>query len=518
MNIISMKNYSKKQNSQEIVLISKVLISAFLFLLFISSQAFAGSTLNDFYNALDSRTKNPTQERIDSDVYITKEYAEKGKIWGNYLYYTDPNKYNPSELQRLLKSGGVEKIRQEVATKYNTDTDSIVNNCKSIRLYPYCNIADTVTNIVHSLQNTARESVGKYCSQSECKENCSNAIYSTEAEGYKYLGSCFIENHSKTDRTGYPYCSQSECNKYCSNTLFVGPNFRGCSIIEYPQTNTRATLYCTPDQCSENCSNAIFGSTDRRNRILMYCAQTRLSPCSSAKCSQKCSNVKFILKDNKPKMSCEQTEPSRLQRMNPGATLYCTPNQCSENCSNAVFRIPNNVYRILWYCEQNQSTTDRTRNNDKSKTDRTGYPFCNQSECKNNRISCRNFLYVGSVFKGCSSKEYSYKNQDRKGKPYCIPDQCSENCSNAVFGSTDDSDHILMYCKQTKLSPCSQDKCSQKCSNVKFIFKNNRQQMYCKQTNKAIHTNYGPYGGITNVSNSVNSGNIHVRNSDNLGL
>jgi hypothetical protein len=110
MNIISMKNYSKKQNSQEIVLISKVLISAFLFLLFISSQAFAGSSLNDFYNALDSRTKNPTQERIDSDVYITKEYAEKGKIWGNYLYYTDPKKYNPSELQRLLKSGGVEKI------------------------------------------------------------------------------------------------------------------------------------------------------------------------------------------------------------------------------------------------------------------------------------------------------------------------------------------------------------------------------------------------------------------------
>jgi hypothetical protein len=484
MNIISMKNYSKKQNSQEIVLISKVLISAFLFLLFISSQAFAGSSLNDFYNALNNRTKNPSSvnpnsvnpNSIDSssNSYITPEYAEKGKIWGNYLYYTDPKKYNPSELQRLLKFGGVEKIRQEVATKYNTDTDSIVNNCKSIRLYPYCNIADTVTNTAHSMQSTARESVGKYCNPDQCDENCSNAKIGINNGGKRIAIFC-EENHSKTDRTGYPYCSQSECNKYCSNTLFVGPNLKGCSIIEYPQTNTRATPYCTPDQCSENCSNAIFGSTDGRNRILMYCAQIRLSPCSSAKCSQKCSNVKFILKDNKPKMSCEQTEPSRLQRMNPRATHYCTPDQCSENCSNAVFRSTNNVYRIVWYCEENQSTTDRTK----------GKPYCTPDQCNEN---CSNALFSGTEAKGYKFKGSCFiENQsttDRtKGKPYCTPDQCNKNCSNAKFGMTNDR---------------------------------KRSVIFCEQTNKDIHTNYREFGGIGNVGNSGDSGN--VGNSGDSGL
>jgi hypothetical protein len=431
-----MKNYSKKQNSQEIVLISKVLISAFLFLLFISSQAFAVSTLNDFYNALDSRTKNPTQERIDSDVYITKEYAEKGKIWGNYLYYTDPNKYNPSELQRLLKSGGVEKIRQEVATKYNTDTDSIVNNCKSIRLYPYCNIADTVTNIVHSLQNTARESVGKYCSQSECNENCSNALFA----GPNLIGCSEREPVKK-------YCSQSECNKYCSNALFAGPNLIGCSERE------PVKKYCSQSECNKYCSNALFAGPNL--------------------------------------IGCSEREPVKK---------YCTPaDKCDENCSNAQIGINNGGKRFVIFCEQNQSTTDRTRNNDHSKTDRTGYPFCNQSECKDNRISCRNFLYVGSVFKGCS-KEYPQTNT--RATLYCTPDQCSENCSNAIFGSTDSRNRILMYCKQTKLSHCSQAKCSQNCSNVKFILKNNRQQMSCEQTNKPKKSiNIGTYAGIGNVGN-----------------
>ena len=313
-----MKKYSKKQNSQKIVLISKVLISAFLFLIFTTHQAFAGSSLNDFYTTLNNRTLNPSSvnpNSIDSssNSYISPEHAEKGKIWGNYLYYTDPKKYNPTKLQELLKSGGVERIRQEVATKYNSDTDSIVNNCKSFRFYAYCNIADTVTNIVHSLKNTARDSYGKYCSQKECNEYCSNALLSgTEATGYKFLGSCSIENQSTTDRSRSPFCSSKDCNMSCRNALFIGSAFKGCSP-EFRQTDPRATRFCTPNQCSENCSNAIFGSTNDRDRILMYCAQTKLPYCTPEKCNEYCSNAKFGTKNGRGRILifCEQTNEAK---------------------------------------------------------------------------------------------------------------------------------------------------------------------------------------------------------------